>query len=246
MRTLIIDDERLARKELANLLKDYPQIEIIGECSNVDEAHEEIEKHKPDLIFLDIQMPDKNGFDLLDELHYMPQVVFVTAYDEYAIKAFEVNALDYLLKPVETKRLEETIKKMEHRVAEMKAHQPSADFGGGLSGRLGENDQIFLKDGEKCWFVTLKDVRLFESEGNYVRVFFNNFKPLILKSLNNLEDRLDSKVFFRANRKFIVNLRWVEHIENWFNGGLQVTLRDGTKVEVSRRQAAKFKDAMSL
>lgn len=245
MRTLIIDDERLARKELANLLKDYPQIDIIGECSNVDEARDEIEKHKPDLIFLDIQMPGKNGFDLLDELHYMPQVVFVTAYDEYAIKAFEVNALDYLLKPVENKRLDETIKKMEARITEIKSQQPiHEDLGN--NGKLGEEDQIFLKDGEKCWFVTLKDVRMFESEGNYVRVYFNNYKPLILKSLNNLEERLDQKVFFRTNRKFIVNLRWVEHIENWFNGGLQVTLRDGTKVEVSRRQAAKFKDVMSL
>ncbi len=245
MRTLIIDDERLARKELATLLKDYPQIEIIGECSNVDEARDEIEKHKPDLIFLDIQMPGKNGFDLLDELHFMPQVVFVTAYDEYAIKAFEVNALDYLLKPVETKRLDETIKKMEARISELKAQQPSNDDHQN-TGKLGEDDQIFLKDGEKCWFVSLKDVRMFESEGNYVRVYFNTYKPLILKSLNNLEDRLDTKVFFRTNRKFIVNLRWVEHIENWFNGGLQVTLRDGTKVEVSRRQAAKFKDVMSL
>lgn len=245
MRTLIIDDERLARKELATLLKDYPQIEIIGECSNVDEARDEIEKHKPDLIFLDIQMPGKNGFDLLDELHFMPQVVFVTAYDEYAIKAFEVNALDYLLKPVETRRLDETIKKMEARISEIRAQQPLHDENQN-TGRLGEEDQIFLKDGEKCWFVTLKDVRMFESEGNYVRVYFNNYKPLILKSLNNLEDRLDPKVFFRTNRKFIVNLRWVDHIENWFNGGLQVTLRDQTKVEVSRRQAAKFKDVMSL
>lgn len=245
MRTLIIDDERLARKELATLLKDYPQIEIIGECSNVDEARDEIEKHKPDLIFLDIQMPGKNGFDLLDELHFMPQVVFVTAYDEYAIKAFEVNALDYLLKPVETKRLDETIKKMENRISEIRAQQPLNDEDQNF-GKLGEEDQIFLKDGEKCWFVTLKDVRMFESEGNYVRVYFNTFKPLILKSLNNLEERLDPKVFFRTNRKFIVNLRWVDHIENWFNGGLQVTLRDGTKVEVSRRQAAKFKDVMSL
>lgn len=244
MRTLIIDDERLARKEIATLLKDYPQIDIIGECSNAEEAREEIEKKKPDLIFLDIQMPGKNGFDLLDDLHYLPQVVFVTAYDEYAIKAFEVNALDYLLKPVEIKRLEETIRKMEHRVSEIRAQQPLTE--GGPTGKLGEDDQIFLKDGEKCWFVSLRDVRVFESEGNYVRVFFNNHKPLILKSLNNLEERLDPKIFFRTNRKFIVNLRWVEHIENWFNGGLQVTLRDGTKVEVSRRQAAKFKDYMSL
>lgn len=246
MKTLLVDDERLARKELTTLLREYPQIEIIGECSNADEARDEIEKHKPDLVFLDIQMPGKNGFDLLEELHYLPQIVFVTAYDEYAIKAFEVNALDYLLKPVENKRLDETIKKMEHRISELKSQVPVGEELVGNQSKLTENDQIFLKDGEKCWFVTLKDVRMFESEGNYVRVYFGSSKPLILKSLNNLEERLDNKVFFRTNRKFIVNLRWVEHIENWFNGGLQVTLRDQTKVEVSRRQAAKFRDLMSL
>lgn len=244
MRTLIVDDERLARKELISLLKEFPNIDIIGECANAEEAIEEIEKRKPDLVFLDIQMPGKNGFEMLEDLHFTPQIVFVTAYDEFALKAFEVNALDYLLKPVEPARLEETLKKIELKYSEIRLLQQKMQEG--PSHKLSEKDQIFLKDGEKCWFVSLSDIRLFESEGNYVRVFFKEFKPLILKSLNNLEDRLDEKTFFRTNRKFIVNLKWVEHIENWFNGGLQITLKDGTKVEVSRRQAAKFKDVMSL
>jgi two-component system LytT family response regulator len=243
MKTLVIDDERLARKELINLLKNFPEIEVVGECSNADEAERAILEHQPDLIFLDIQMPGKNGFELLQHLEVVPRVIFVTAFDEYALKAFEVNALDYLLKPVEEDRLSEAIQKVLKAVeSEESDHIPSGEK---MEGRLGQEDQIFLKDGEKCWFVSLKDVRLFESEGNYVRVYFENFKPLILKSLNNLEDRLDH-TFFRANRKFIVNLRWVKSVENWFNGGLRLTLKDGTQVEVSRRQGARFRELMSL
>jgi two-component system LytT family response regulator len=237
MKVILVDDERLARKELSGLLAAYPEVEIVDECANVNEAAESIRKHRPDLVFLDIQMPGKNGFELFNEMDAVPEVIFVTAYDEYAIRAFEVNALDYLLKPVHPGRLEEAMKKFLSREP-----QPMPE---NLE-KLREDDQIFLKDGEKCWFVTLKDVRMFESEGNYVRVFFHDQKPLILKSLNNLEKRLDQRVFFRANRKFIVNLRLIKRIENWFNGGLMVEMQDGTKVEISRRQAARFKELMTL
>lgn len=239
MRALLIDDERLARKELTSLLQDHDQIEIVGESGSADEAKAAIKELKPDLIFLDINMPGKNGFELLEDLESVPSVIFVTAYDEFAIKAFEVNALDYLLKPVDPKRLDEAIGKVTS--AEEPEPEPNED-------RLGKGDQIFIKDGEKCWFVNLEDIRSFESEGNYVRVYFKNFKPLILKSLNNLEKRLDQKMFFRANRKYIVNLKWIESIENWFNGGLLVTLKDRPeeRIEISRRQAARFKDLMSL
>lgn len=240
IKALLIDDERLARKELTTLLAAHPEIEIVGEAANAEEGISMIDKLNPDLVFLDIQMPEKSGFDMLEEMDVVPNVVFVTAYDEYAIKAFEVNALDYLLKPVDSERLAETIKKISGKKKETpKPTAPSDE-------KLGSESQIFLKDGDKCWFVTLKDVRMFESEGNYVRVYFGKNKPLILKSLNNLEERLDNKTFFRANRKYIINLKWVEGIENWFNGGLQVELRDGEKVEVSRRQASRFKDLMSL
>jgi two-component system LytT family response regulator len=244
MKALIIDDERLARKELRSLLNRFHEIEIIDECSNAEEAKVAIELHRPDLIFLDIQMPGKNGFELLNDLDRSPKVIFVTAYDEYAIKAFEVNALDYLLKPVNPDRLEEAINKLMRQKQELFPVQE--EMIDGLRNKLFEDDQIFLKDGEKCWFVTLKDVRMFESEGNYVRVYFNEFRPLILKSLNALEDKLDPKIFFRANRKFIINLKWVIGIENWFNGGLQAQLKNGEKIEISRRQAARFKDVMSL
>ncbi len=241
IKSIIIDDERLARNELKKLVLAHPEIEIIEEASNVEEGLEKIELLNPDLIFLDIQMPGKTGFDLLTELERSPKVIFTTAYDEYALKAFEVNALDYLLKPIEPKRLADAVSKL---VCEMeKERLGDAAFS---RGPLTENDQVFVKDGERCWFVKLNEIRLFESVGNYAKVFFGTNKPLILKSLNALEERLDSRVFFRANRKHIINLRWIEKIEPYFNGGLLVELKGGEKIEVSRRQTVKFKEMMSF
>jgi two-component system LytT family response regulator len=242
IRAIIIDDERLARAELRKLLKDFSEIEIIDEAVNAEEALEKIEQHKPDLIFLDIQMPGKTGFDLLTELDRSPQVIFTTAHHEFALKAFEVNALDYLTKPVEPRRLADAIQKLqssELRGAAAEQETPN-------TGILTEHDQVFVKDGERCWFVKLSEIRLFESVGNYARVYFGGNKPLILKSLNALEDRLDSKVFFRTNRKHIVNLRMIEKIEPYFNGGLLLELKGGEKIEVSRRQTLRFKEMMSL
>jgi two-component system LytT family response regulator len=247
IRTILIDDERLARNELKKLLQDFSEIEVIDEAANVQEGLEKIEQHNPDLIFLDIQMPGKTGFDLLEELDRTPKVIFTTAYDEFALKAFEVNALDYLLKPVETKRLHDAIQKVQHE--EPRQYSTNGLNNGTAAkpaGFLGEEDQVFVKDGERCWFVKLNEIRLFESVGNYAKVFFGNNKPLILKSLNSLEERLDDKVFFRANRKHIINMRWIEKIEPYFNGGLLLDLKGGEKIEVSRRQTVKFKEMMSL
>ena len=240
-KAIIIDDERLARNELKKLLLEFPEIEVIEEATNAKEGIEKIEMLNPDLIFLDIQMPGKTGFDMLQELDRIPQVIFTTAYDEYALKAFEVNALDYLMKPIEPKRLAAALQKLIQ--AEEKELAAQQAFSRGL---LTENDQVFVKDGERCWFVKLSEVRLFESVGNYAKVYFAGNKPLILKSLNALEERLDEKTFFRANRKHIVNLRMIEKIEPYFNGGLILDLQGGEKVEVSRRQAVKFKEMMSL
>ncbi|HYH15152.1 MAG TPA: response regulator [Flavisolibacter sp.] len=242
MKAIIIDDERLARTELRKLLQEFPEIEIVDEAANVDEGISKIESHNPDLIFLDIQMPGKTGFDLLGELDRAPQVIFTTAYDEYALKAFEVNALDYLLKPVEPKRLADAIHKL-HGTESNNNHTYVPTENKSL---LSEHDQVFVKDGERCWFVKLSDIRLFESVGNYAKVFFGPHKPLILKSLNALEERLDEKMFFRANRKHIVNLRLIDKIEPYFNGGLLLELKGGEKIEVSRRQTVKFKEMMSL
>ncbi len=245
VRTIIIDDERLARNELKKLLQDFGEIEVIDEASNVQEGLEKIEQHNPDLIFLDIQMPGKTGFDLLEELDRAPKVIFTTAYDEFALKAFEVNALDYLLKPIEPKRLHDAIQKVQQ---EDNKETASSNGNGTVqrTGLLNDEDQVFVKDGERCWFVKLNEIRLFESVGNYAKVFFGTNKPLILKSLNSLEERLDDKVFFRANRKHIINMRWIEKIEPFFNGGLLLELKGGEKIEVSRRQTVKFKEMMSL
>ncbi len=245
MKAIIVDDERLARNELKRLLENFPKVNIIAEASNADEAIVLIEEHKPDILFLDIQMPGKNGFDLLSSLETdVPNVIFTTAYDEYAIKAFEFNALDYLLKPIEVHRLAEAIQKVE---AELEYQKEKNDTPKDASKILTHNDQVFVKDGEKCWFVRLNKVRVFESIGNYVRLYFDDQKPLVLKSLNALEERLDPKTYFRANRKHIINLQFIDKIEPWFSGGLQVTIiGHNEKIEISRRQAIRFKELMSL
>lgn len=239
MKAVIVDDERLARKELRKLLEEYPDIEIIGECSNGMEAITLINDKKPDLVFMDIEMPELNGFQVIEKIDKTPAIVFVTAYNDYALKAFEVNALDYIVKPVDPARLKETIAKL---------HEENEDINvdGFERGTLKKGDKVFIKDGEKCWFINIEDINLFESEGNYVRIYFNKFKPLVLKSLNSLESKLDVRLFFRANRKYIINLNQIVHIENWFNGGLQVTLKDEKKIEISRRQAVKFKAMLGL
>ncbi|MBA4300078.1 two component transcriptional regulator, LytTR family [Algoriphagus alkaliphilus] len=244
MRAIVIDDERLARKELITLLNQLETVEVVGEAVNVDDAKEKIEQLQPDVIFLDIQMPEKTGFDLLEELDHVPHVIFTTAYDEYALKAFQVNALDYLLKPIEPKRLEDAINKLLGKIESGSKRDEEGAFSN--QKKLTLEDQVFVKDGDRCWFVRLSNVRLFESDGNYIKVYFDNFKPMIHKSLNALDERLDEKSFFRASRKHIINLGWVEAIEPWFNGGLVVTLKGGDRIEVSRRQAARFKEMMSL
>lgn len=245
MKALIVDDERLARNELKRLLENFPSIQIVAEANNAIEAVQLVEEHQPDCIFLDIQMPEKNGFEFLQEFDgAIPPIIFTTAYDEYALKAFDFNALDYLLKPIELNRLSEAIQKLEKTISTKNSQengQSEAKF-------LKSSDQIFVKDGEKCWFVKLEKVRLFESLGNYVRLYFDDQKPLILKSLNALEEKLDPKTFFRANRKHIINLQFIDKIEPWFSGGLQVTLTGPKeeKIEISRRQSIRFKDIMSL
>jgi two-component system LytT family response regulator len=202
-----------------------------------------IQQLDPQVIFLDIQMPEKNGFEMLQEIDRLPVVIFTTAHDEFAIKAFEVSAMDYLMKPIDPNRLMDTMQKL--NTLEWKENS-EADWKRDARQILSSSDQVFVKDGEKCWFVTLSEIRLFESVGNYARVFFGNNKPLILKSLNSLEERLDPKIFFRANRKHIVNLKMIGSVEPFFNGGLLLEIKGGEKVEVSRRQAVRFKEMMSL
>jgi len=237
IRTIIIDDEKLARQELRYQLKDFNNIEIIDEAENVDEALSKIAELKPDLIFLDISMPEKNGFDLLEELDQAPAVIFITAHDQFAIKAFESNALDYILKPIRAERLQLAIQKVEEDIEARKSKE---------RGELNSNSQVFIKDGEKCYFVKIGDIFLLESAGNYVKVFFENKKPLLHKSLNLLEEKLPADIFFRVNRQQMINLNYVQNIESYFKGGLHVTLKSGQVIEVSTRQAVRFKELMSL
>jgi two-component system LytT family response regulator len=238
IKTIIIDDERLAREGLKGLLKEFSEIEIVGEAANVDEALELIDKLKPQLLFLDIQMPEKTGFDLLEELIETPIVIFTTAYNEFATKAFDVNALDYLMKPIQSQRLREAITRAKKQISDLEQNKDR--------GKLGAEDQVFIRDGEKCWFVKLSDVRMIESAGNYAKVHFDKYQPLIHRTLNALDERLSQQVFFRANRQQIINLSYIEKIEPFFNSGFLIYMKDGTKVEVSRRQAVKFKEMMSL
>lgn len=243
MKALIIDDERLARNELRRLLKEFPEIEIVGEARNADEAFSRIQELQPELIFLDIQMPGDNGFQLLERLDQAPVVIFTTAYDKYALKAFDVNALDYLVKPIEPKRLSAAITKVSARFSTANATS-SVDpkFPSAVEG----HQQVFVRDGDHCWFVKLKDIVLLESEGNYTRLFFGPNKPLLLRSLNYLQTRLDSRSFFRANRKQIINLSFIESIHAWPNGGYLVKLRGSFEVTMSRRQAQQFQEATKL
>lgn len=244
MKALLVDDERLARNELRRLLAAFDDIEVAGEAANANQAREQLAALQPDLVFLDVQMPGESGMDLLASLEPpAPHIIFTTAYDEFAVKAFELNALDYLMKPVDPVRLAAAIGKLHAKVTGR-----SAPAAGGLPvrDRLAPEDKVFVREGDRCWFVEVKSIRLLESEGNYTRVHFDGAQPQLFRSLNAMEERLDPKYFFRANRRQIVNLAWIDRIEPWFSGGLLVHLKGGARVELSRRQAQEFREKMSL
>lgn len=253
MRALIVDDERLARQELKRLIDDLPDdilITIVGEAANATEARSRIADLDPDVMFLDINMPGETGFDLLQSLDRAPRVIFTTAYDEYALKAFEANALDYLLKPIEPARLLSAVNKVRLALADRAtaalATPDPDDPDAPNTGPLSVQDRVFIKDGDRCWFVRLGDVYHIESVGNYARLHFNGENALVHRSLTQLDERLDPKVFFRANRQEIIALPYIERIEPYFSNTLLVFLRGGIRVEVSRRQSQKFKQLMSL
>lgn len=239
MKAIIVDDSKLARQELKHLLQAFSFVQVLGEAENAEEAKSLIEEKDPELIFLDIQMPDKDGFDLLEELVDVPEVIFTTAFNEYAMQAFDHNALDYLQKPIKEERLSLALDKASEKIQLRKEKEEQAKL-------LGLNNQVFVKDGEKCWFVSLAEVRLMEIMGSYTRIFFKEQKPMIPRSLNYMESRLDPEVFFRANRQQIINLKYIDRIEPWFRGTLKIYLKDGVEVEVSRRQSIRFREIMSF
>ena len=236
MKALIIDDERLARAEVRRLLDDFNWVKLVGEAENAEQALGLIQAEQPDLLFLDVQMPGKSGFDLLEEIRgEMPRVIFTTAYDEFALRAFEVNALDYLMKPITPDRFAAALARVRDEPAGPASQAP-----------LRSSDQVFVRDGERCWFIPVSKIRLLESEGNYTRVRFENQSPLIYRSLSTLEARLPAEDFFRINRQQVANLHYIERIETWFSHGLKIWLKGGEECEVSRRAARAFRQKLSL
>lgn len=242
LRVLIVDDARLARSELRTLLAAIPWVACVGEADDVPAAREAILREQPDLVLLDVQMPSGEGFDVLDGLETVPMVVFVTAYDQYAVRAFETNALDYLVKPVEAGRLQAALERGRERLS-ASAAPTAADS---VRDALGADDQVFLRDGERCWFVALGEIRKVVVDGNYARLWFRDQNAVLARSLSTLEARLSPALFFRANRNTLVNLRRVRAIEPSLGDGYDLTLDDGSQVEVSRRQARELRERLAL
>ncbi|PIQ37267.1 MAG: DNA-binding response regulator [Lysobacterales bacterium CG17_big_fil_post_rev_8_21_14_2_50_64_11] len=239
MRALIVDDARLARQELATLLGAVADVELVGEADDVASAQAAIAALRPDVLFLDIQLPSGTGFDLLAALETAPCVVFTTAYDQYAVRAFEANALDYLVKPVVPARLAQAVQRVRERLVDSASAATARTL-------LGPDERVFLRDGERCWFVALADIHRIVVDGNYSRVWFRNEQALLPRSLAALEARLDPNQFFRANRNTLVNLRQVRAIELSISDGYLLTLKDGSSVEVSRRQARELRERLAL
>ena len=233
IKAIIVEDSRLARLELKEQLKAFPQIELIAEAKNAFEGQKVIEQQQPDLIFLDINMPGRDGFEMLEQLAIVPQVIFTTAYDDYAIKAFEINAIDYLMKPITHDRLATALDKVQEGSTES---VESMDL----------DQQFFIKDGEACFLVKLANVQMFQSVGNYTRVFFESKNPMTYRSLSHVEAKLPEETFFRANRSTIVNLNWVQNLEVGISGTFELTLDNGNLVELSQRKSAEFKKRWTL
>lgn len=235
LRVLLVDDERLARAEMRRLLGAHA-VEVVGEAADADEARTALAAFAPDLVFLDVQMPGESGLEWLASLDAVPPaVVFTTAFDQYALDAFRVNALDYLLKPVDPARLAEALARVPEPTEAPAPGRP-----------LGADDRVFVRDGERLSYVRIGDVHLVESEGNYARLVTARERPLVLRSLNQLEARLDPGLFFRASRRHLVNLRSVVRVEDGLAGRLVAVLDGGESVVLSRRQAQRFRDQMSL
>lgn len=232
IKVIIIDDERLSREELKRTLATYEDFVVIGEAANADDAKDLIETKMPDLIFLDIQMPEKSGFDLLESLDNVPHVLFITAYDQYAVQAFEVNALDYLMKPIREERFATAIEKIRDTI-KLKSS---------LNNSVSEDRKIFIKDGEKRFFIRLDEIYLIESLENYTRLFFQDKKALQRRSLRQWEELLDENIFFRINRTEIINIKYIQTINTTDSGRLEVKLKSGELLEVSNRQSVKFKN----
>ncbi len=240
MRAIIVDDEKLAREELARLIKDVPGVSLVGEASNGMEALLIVSQEQPDLVFLDVEMPGMSGFEFLEKLPAPhPAIIFTTAYEEFALKAFRVDAIDYLLKPIDPDLLAKAVSKMEQFSPHAGSRRPASASDGS---HLKPEDRVFVRDGTRCWFIKVGSIRLLESEGNYTRLHIGNDKPLVHGALKAFQARLDPTVFFRVNRTQIVNLANVERVALGLNEELVAHLSDGMQVTMSRRMAQAFRE----
>jgi two-component system LytT family response regulator len=239
--TVIVEDSELARLELKNLLLAHPEINIIAEAEDVNSAVTIISEKSPDLVFMDIDLPGGNAFDILARLTVIPPLIFTTAFDNFALDAFEFNTVDYLLKPIKKERLTKALNKLLSNMSANINDQPS-----NAVELLSGDSQFFVKDGEKCWLIKVNDVRYIEAIGNYSRIHFAEQSPMHYSSIQKIEQRLDPKKFFRINRQELVNLNYIVAIEPWVTGGLRLTLSCGKELEVSRRQSNNFKNLMAL
>ena len=237
MRIAIVDDSRLARLELKQQITNINQqstgakYEIVTEAANVSEALFALESQAIDLLLLDIDLPDGSGFDVLEQANKVPQTIFVSAYDEYAIKSFEYNALDYLMKPVRQNRLELALTKVKH------------DF---IKTKLSPENRIFIKDRDQCFFVSIDQVLAFEALGNYTKVHLNDAAPCVYRPISNIHDRLDRQLFFKASRSWLINTHFIDKIESLENGSFCAHLQNGLEVTISKRQAVEFKRDWAL
>lgn len=233
-KALVVDDERLARKDLSNMLSELDGVQVIGEAEDVPSALKAIEELKPDIVFLDIQMPGQTGFDLVEQVDFPGKIIFVTAYDEFALRAFEINALDYLMKPVNKDRLQKSIERIETE------EKPTQDN----EAKLAYSDRLFTTIGNKVQFLKINTILHIHSDGDYTHVTTTNgTKGLITKTMKEWEQRLPENYFCRVHRNSIINTDYIESIEKWFNYSYRVKLQGIEEpVIISRRYAKKLKD----
>lgn len=233
---LIIDDEKLARELLHEYLEGFPEIEIIGECSKGTEAVEKINKLKPDLIFLDVQMPGMNGFDVLEEIDHEPYIIFTTAYDQYAIKAFEKNAVDYLLKPLDEERFRLAVNRAMKRKTVESGNLEELLRSIKTEGKSFES-HIFVQKSEKLFNLPVEEIVYLEASGDYTVITTKNDQFVSSSGIGKLEEIMDPDTFIRVHRSTIINLNYLKEIERHFNGGMVVKMQSGKSFPVSRTYA---------
>lgn len=244
MKAIVVEDSRIAREGLMSMLASYSDIELIGGADHPDTALALLKNNRADVLFLDIHMPGSSGFDLLEQLNYSPLVIFTTAYSEHAIRSFDFNTVDYLLKPINPERLAQAINKLRLYFSSSRASSLlEQEY---LTQNLDINTRMFIRGKEKCHLIDLATVRYFENCKNYARLFFNDDNAFIKSSLNSLEKSLPVKYFFRTNRQYIVNLNQIKSIKESRSDGYCVVLNDGKEIGISRRHLSRLEELLSF